>query len=213
MQKYYYNTILKENHHEIQKIKWSKFIGHVFHITSKQEAEKYIEQINNNQSDATHNCFAYTYGTNLNFNLFGNIEITPENFKQNDNWEPINTAWKPILAQIQWHKLHNVLIIVTRYFWWTLLGIWWLIQAYWKCAKQIILHSKIEEIEIIQNMKISFEYQNISTIMNLLNKYEAKIINENHWEKADILFDINKGYLDYFKKSLSKIWNITINLD
>jgi len=51
--------------------------------------------------DATHNCYAYTYGTNVNFDLFGNIEIMPDYFKQSDEGEPSNTAGKPILAQIQ----------------------------------------------------------------------------------------------------------------
>ena len=73
--------------------------------------------------DATHNCYAYRYGTQVNYDLFGTLEITPENIKQSDEGEPTNTAGKPILAQIQGHELHNVLLVVTRYFGGTLLGV------------------------------------------------------------------------------------------
>jgi hypothetical protein len=42
------------------------------------------------------------------------------------------------------------------------------------------LHSKIEEVELVQEKTISFDYENMSLVMNLLNKYNAKITKENH---------------------------------
>ena len=213
MEKFFYKSILEHSEFEIQKIKWSRFIWNIFHIKSKEEAQKHIKEISEKYRDATHNCFAYTYGTNINFDLFGNIEITAENFKQSDDWEPENTAWKPILAQIQGQNLHNILIIVTRYFWWTLLWVGWLIQAYSECTKQTILHSKIEEIELTQKKIISFEYENMSLVMNLLNKYNAKITNENHWNFAEITFEINKWFLNSFEQELTDLskWKIKLN--
>ena len=146
MEKFFYKSILEHTEFEIPKIKWSRFIWNIFHIKNKEEAESYIKEVSEKYRDATHNCFAYTYWANINFDLFWNLEITSENSKQSDDWEPANTAGKPILAQIQWQNLHNILIVVTRYFGWTLLWVGWLIQAYSECAKQTILHSKIEEV-------------------------------------------------------------------
>ena len=114
MEKLFYKSILNHTEYEIPKIKWSRFIWNVFHIKNKEEAENYIKEISEKYRDATHNCFAYTYGANINYDLFWNLEITADSFKQSDDWEPANTAWKPILAQIQGQKLHNVLIFVTR---------------------------------------------------------------------------------------------------
>jgi len=181
MEKLFYKSILIPNEFEIPKIKWSRFIWNVFFVQDKETAEKHIKEIQNKYRDATHNCYAYTYWTNINFDLFGNMEITPDYFKANDDWEPANTAWKPILSQINGQNLHNILIVVTRYFWWTLLWVGWLIQAYSECAKQLILNSKIEEVELTQNKNIKFSYEYMSTVMNLLNKYWAKITNEQHW--------------------------------
>jgi putative IMPACT (imprinted ancient) family translation regulator len=216
MQKYYYKTTSQHIRNEIPKIKWSKFIGNIFPISNKQEAEDYIAQVKKQHHSANHSCFAYTYGTNINFDLFWAVEITADSFRQSDDWEPANTAWKPILAQIQWHNLHNVLLIVTRYFWWTLLWIWWLIQAYSDCAKQTILTTqhdkKIIEIELTQNFTINIEYSQISIIMHLLDKYNAKIIEQIDWNTAQIKFQINKWYIDTFKKELSDQtkWSISI---
>ena len=216
MQKHHYKTIKEQFTYEIPKIKWSRFIGNIFPIENKQQAEKYITQIKKQNHWANHNCFAYTHGANINFDLFWNTEITADSFKQSDDWEPINTAWKPILAQTQHHKLNNVLVIVTRYFWWTLLGVWWLIQAYWECAKQTIINAqnnnKIIQVELTQNFEIIVDYPQISTVMQLLNKYEVKIIKQIDWTHAQITFKINKWYIDTFKKELSDKtkWQVTL---
>ena len=212
MEKIFYKSILTPNEFEIPKIKWSRFIGNVFHIKDKNDAEKKINEISNKYHDATHNCYAYTYGTNINFDLFGQLNITPDYFKSSDDWEPSNTAWKPILSQIQWQDLHNILIIVTRYFWGTLLGVGWLIQAYSECAKQTILNSQIVQVEMTQQKKIEFDYSYIATVMNLLNRYNAKIINESHGWNANIIFEINKWYIDSFSKEIfnQSKWSITV---
>lgn len=212
MQKLFYKSIISPSEFEIPKIKWSRFIGNIFHIENKEQAENYIKDISKKYYDATHNCSAYTYWANLNFDLFWNIEITPDYFKANDDWEPSNTAWKPILSVIQGQKLNNILIIVTRYFGGTLLWVWWLIQAYSECAKQLISHSKIEEIELTQNKTIQFNYDQTSIVMNLLNKYWAKITNEQHWEFGEINFDINRWYIDTFSKEIfdQSKWTISI---
>ena len=212
MEKLFYKSILTSNEFEIPKIKWSRFIGNVFHVKNKEDTEKYIKEIWTKYKDATHNCFAYTYWTNLNFDLFWNIEITPDYFKVNDDWEPSNTAWKPILSQIQWQKLNNILIIVTRYFGGTLLGVGGLIQAYSECAKQTILNSNIQEIELTENKKIKFKYDQTSIVMNLLNKYWWKITKEQHWEFWEINFDINRWYIDTFSKEIfdQSKWTISI---
>lgn len=212
MEKFFYKSILGHTEFEIPKIKWSIFIWNVFHITDKTQAEEKIHEISAKYHDATHNCFAYTYWANLNFDLFGNINITPDYFKVNDDWEPSNTAGKPIFSQIQWYDLQNIIIIVTRYFWWTLLGVWWLIQAYSECAKQTILHSQIAEIELTEQKSIDFGYDQMSIVMNLLNKYWGKIKSEEHWDMAKIIFEINKWYTDSFSQEIfnQSKWSISV---
>ena len=40
-----------------------------------------------------------------------------------------------------------------------------------RVAKQTILNSKIQEIELTENKKIKFKYDQTSIVMNILNKY------------------------------------------
>ncbi len=52
-------TISKNVTSEIVEKK-SKFIANLFYIESKEEAEKYINQVRKKFHDARHNCYAYS---------------------------------------------------------------------------------------------------------------------------------------------------------
>jgi len=202
--KLFYKTINEHHEFEIFKIKWSRFIGNVFYITNKEEAEQHIKDIQEKYHDATHNCYAYSYGTNVNFDLFGNLEITADSFKQSDDGEPSNTAGKPILAQIQGHKLHNVLVVITRYFGGTLLGVGGLIQAYGETAKQVIEHAEVIETEILKTVEITYHFDLMPIIRNLIHKYDAKVIEEKYEEQVTMNIEINSGNVEDFKKALTE---------
>ncbi len=202
MTKLFYKTIEQHHEYEIPKIKWSRFIGNIFHVKNKEEAKKYLKEIQTKYRDATHNCYAYRYGAQVNYDLFGNLEITPEYLKQSDEGEPANTAGKPILAQIQGHELHNVLIVITRYFGGILLGVGWLIQAYGDCAKQVIEQAKIIETEILKTIKFSYDFDLVPIVRNIVNKFNAKIVNETYDKEVECEIAINSGYVESFKKEL-----------
>ena len=58
-------TTLKENTEiEIDKIKGSRFIGRLYAVNSKEEAENELEKVRKQFYNATHNCFAYITGIN-----------------------------------------------------------------------------------------------------------------------------------------------------
>jgi putative IMPACT (imprinted ancient) family translation regulator len=66
--------------------------------------------------DATHHCSAWRIGLHVHQDLFGNTLIDPKWSKANDDGEPSNTAGKPILSVLEGMKVHNVLLVATRYF-------------------------------------------------------------------------------------------------
>ena len=55
-----------------------------------------------------------------------------------DDGEPSGTAGKPILEVINGNGLHNVCIVVTRYFGGTLLGTGGLVRSYTEASKECI---------------------------------------------------------------------------
>ena len=97
--------------------KKSRFIANVFKVESEEQAVDIINNMKKKFWDARHNCYAYIIGNNNEVQKFS------------DDGEPSGTAGKPIMDIILSEKIHNCLIVVTRYFGGTLLGTGGLIRA------------------------------------------------------------------------------------
>lgn len=188
-------------------------MGNIFHIESKEEAEKHIKEIEKKYPDASHHCFAYRYDVQMNLDIFNNKIYTCKYNKVSDAGEPVSTAGKPIMNMIEKHGLHNVLVVVTRYFGGTLLGVGGLIQAYGECAKQVIEHAKISEEEIMKTIVFSYNFDLVQVVRNTLNKYQSKVIEEKYEEKVTMKIAINSGYIEAFKQELFNNSKGEINLD
>ena len=124
----------------------------------------------------------------MNLDIFGTAIYTCKYNKVSDAGEPVSTAGKPIMNMIEKHNLHNVLVVVTRYFGGTLLGVGGLIQAYGQAAKEVIEHARIIETEIIKTIKISYAFDLVPIVRNLVNKYSAKIGEEKY--DTDVVCEI-----------------------
>ena len=202
MNKLIYKTVLQHHEYEIPKIKWSIFIGNIFHIENKEDADHYIHEIEKKYADASHSCYAYRYEVQMNYDIFGTSVYTCKYNKVSDAGEPVSTAGKPIMNMIEKHNLHNVLVVVTRYFGGTLLGVGGLIQAYGEAAKQVIEHATTIETEITKTLKFNYAFDLVPIVRNIVNKYAAKIIEEKYDTDVVCEIHINSWYLKTFKKDL-----------
>src|SRR5665647_2582813 len=102
----------------IYKEKGSRFVSFAFPVSEQKGIKPIIDKIRKENHEARHHSFAYMIG----------FERT--NYRVSDDGEPSGTAGKPILGQINSFGLTNILIVVSRYFGGTLLGVSGLINAY-----------------------------------------------------------------------------------
>ena len=150
-----YKTV-KQLAEGLYKEKGSKFIAYIVACYSEEEAKKYLDQWRKDHFQARHLCYAYRFG------------LDHKQVRSNDDGEPNNSAGIPILGQIQSYELTNVLIGVVRYFGGTKLGVGGLVQAYKSAAKEAIESAEILTIEVFEWVEISFEYDDMANVMNLL---------------------------------------------
>ena len=101
--------------------KRSRFIGHIWHTETEEEALDHIKKMREKHWDASHNVYAYI------------IKDGPTRYS--DDGEPGGTAGMPTLQVLQREGLYNVCCVVTRYFGGILLGAGGLVRAYTKGAK------------------------------------------------------------------------------
>lgn len=105
--------------------KRSRFIGHVWHVETEEEAREKISEMKAKYYDARHNCWCY---------LIREGGIT----RYSDDGEPQGTAGQPMLEVFRREGVENVCCVVTRYFGGILLGTGGLLRAYTKSAKDTL---------------------------------------------------------------------------
>ena len=202
MEKLFYSTISDTFQYEIPKIKGSRFITTLIPVTNKETIEEELTKIRKKYFDATHNCYARRLWVDANQDLFFNWNITSHQDRANDDWEPSNTAWKPILTVLSGKPVFDILAVVTRYFWWTLLGVWWLIQAYTEWTKQALEHAPLIQKEISKELSLNYTYDQVSTVQYLFSKYETKVVSEKYDENIDQIINVNIALYDWLIKDL-----------
>jgi uncharacterized YigZ family protein len=183
-----------------QKIKGSRFIGHSFPIADKITAIEILEKIRKEHYNATHNCYAFCCG------------VENEYLKFSDDGEPQGTAGKQILQAINHFELKNVLVIVTRYYGGTKLGVGPLARAYYVTAKEsLALASKIQVFRTFK-YKISTDYNSITLLKRFFEDFVINI-SEDYSENVSFITDILQSQSDIFEKTLIEITNGKIKFE
>ncbi|NOY77976.1 MAG: YigZ family protein [Calditrichaeota bacterium] len=174
----FYKTIPSPVTAEI-KIKGSRFIATAVPVTSKENAEEKLAQLSRRYHDATHHCFAYRIGT-------GNAEY----YRSSDAGEPAGTAGQPILQVIRGMELTHILVVVTRYFGGTKLGIGGLIKAYTEATQEALKKAKIREIPVLRRFHLKVDYAHISDVMRNINAFDARIAASDYGESVRLQVDV-----------------------
>lgn len=138
--------------------KKSRFIATVRPVESEEEALAFIAAMKKKYWDARHNCFAFVIGENN--------EIQ----RCSDDGEPQGTAGRPMLDVLLGEQVHNVAVVVTRYFGGVLLGTGGLVRAYSKAVQEGLQGSTIIEKQSGYLLKIRTDYNGIGKIQYLLGQ-------------------------------------------
>jgi uncharacterized YigZ family protein len=181
-------------------VKKSRFIASVFPISSEEEALQLIEQVKKEHSGARHNCFAYVAGSKDEFK------------RLSDDGEPAKTAGLPIMDLIILEKLHNILIVVTRYFGGTLLGTGGLVHAYQSAAKEGIQNAVIIEKEEAWKTDILIDYTLSGKVKYTITQMGIYLLEEEYTDKVKLTLLIPPNAFDEFERNLLEISAGTVNL-
>jgi uncharacterized YigZ family protein len=160
-----YKTILTGSS-GLHKDKGSKFISAAYPVSTETEIKTILEEVRKEHHEARHHCYAYVLGKDK------------ETWRANDDGEPSGTAGRPILGQIRSAGLTNVLIVVSRYFGGTLLGVSGLINAYKSAAESALSNAKITDHIIYGSYVITFPYSAMNDVMKVLK--EENVIQTDH---------------------------------
>lgn len=149
-------------------IKKSRFICSLQRISSEEDAQNFIKEVQVANRKANHNCFAY---------LVGDQDQVQ---RESDNGEPSGTAGVPILESLQMAKLHNVVAVVTRYFGGIKLGAGGLIRAYSNVTTEAVHRAGIvQRIKQLQ-IAITISYRQHDALLYYLKEHQLAVSNEDY---------------------------------
>ena len=153
--------------------KKSRFIATVKPVKSEEEAVSFINETKKKYWDARHNCSAFVIGKRQ--------ELT----RCSDDGEPAGTAGRPMLDVLLKEDIHDVAVVVTRYFGGVLLGTGGLVRAYQQATKQGLLASDIIEKQDGSILLIRTDYTGIGKLQYLFAQEKITVIDTEY--AADVL--------------------------
>lgn len=165
----------------INKVKDSKFYGSISRADSEEEVKEFILKIKEKYNDATHNVSAYKLG-------IGDRALK----YSDDDGEPAGSSGPPVLQAIEGEGLTNTVIVVTRYFGGTKLGIGGLIRAYGDTARLAIREAGRRELKLFYKVKVTGPYDQIGTILGQVEAFHGDILQTDYYnDGGGVIFLIN----------------------
>ena len=179
----YYYTIEQASVAEF-KDRGSKFISFAFPITNTNDFKEKLAAVKKEHPKATHHCFAYRIG------------FDGTTFRVSDDGEPSGSAGRPILGQIDSKQATNVLIIVTRYFGGTLLGVPGLINAYKTAAALALQVTPLAQKPVLIHYKLQFDYTQMNDVMMISKQFDCQVSKQEMNLFCSLEIGIPKNRLD-----------------
>lgn len=149
-----YRTVPSRSSFQPEPTKGSRFVATVSPAATEAEALAFVAAIEAEAPDATHHCWAF--------------RLVSGRARSSDAGEPGGSAGRPILAQIEGHDLSDVVVVVSRWFGGTKLGVGGLIRAYGGAAGMALDRAEVVEEDERAPLEVEHAYDDTSAVQAVL---------------------------------------------
>lgn len=189
-----YATIAGRCVAEIEEKK-SRFIAHLAHVESEDEALAFLEEIRAKHRMARHNVYAYI--------LRG--EGASERIRYSDDGEPQKTAGLPTLQTLQHAGLTDIACVVTRYFGGTLLGTGGLVRAYTQATQAAISESKRVTVSVCVDITLRIAYPLYDQMVRIAADCSAKTLDTQYADAVTLTLRMLEGTQEPFLAKVTEL--------
>jgi len=172
----------------------SRFIATAAPAFSVEEARAFIQRIEREFDDATHNVPAYVIG-------HGASLIT----HCSDDGEPSGTAGPPALAVLQGSGLGDVAVVVTRYFGGTKLGTGGLVRAYSDAVREVLSVLPRAVKVPTHTVRIEMPYSLFERIRRLIKLHQGRVLDEAFAAQVTMTARVPQGRLAALQSALQEV--------
>lgn len=191
------NVILSPGSGEIIE-KHSRFLAFACCVQTEEAALALAEKRKKEYWDARHTCFAYRILPDGR---------PPEIVRAADDGEPQGSAGRPILEVLTGRDLYDAVILVTRYFGGTLLGVGGLVRAYQAAAAAALDQCEIAQRILGRRFRVTCGYDDYGKIDAFLQKSGAAVLTSEFAEKVTLETVTDSSGAERFSRQIADLTN------
>jgi len=174
------------------KIERSEFLGIAVPVASDDAFFAELERVQKKHFDATHHCWA--------FRLFAESRS-----RSSDAGEPSGTAGKPILAAIEGASVHDVGVIVVRWYGGIKLGTGGLARAYRDTAAETLRNAALLDRYVYERVHVVARFDAISNVYRLVDPPNVVLVEQQYGEENVFVFDVRASLVAGFRARLVEL--------
>lgn len=194
---------LKSAAHAEIEIKKSRFLGQLYPVYTRSEAQTLLAQIRAEHPNAVHVCY---------------VLLCEGDSGLDDDGEPSGTAAKPMYNVLVHKALFNVLAVVVRYWGGTKLGAGGLTRAYGQAISDAFKTAELIAIEVLSEIQLAVNFADESALRRLCDTYSAKILEVVYGDKAIVKIklkatEVERFYLEAFNLMRGDVKRLSPDLE
>lgn len=164
--------------------KKSRFIAHLSHVGSEEEALAFLDAVRSEHTQARHNVYAY---------IVRGADGAAERIRYSDDGEPSGTSGMPTLQTLQHTGLTDIICVTTRYFGGTLLGTGGLVRAYSAAAQAAIEAAQVVTVSQCVDIALHVPYASYEQIARIGESAGAILCSTDFAEDVALVFRMLAG--------------------
>lgn len=157
-------TVLLDGPEAELKVRGSRFIARGFHAKDADRIRQRLSEVRRRYHAATHHCWAAR---------FGGVDGLEE--RSEDDGEPAGTAGVPILKPMAGRRIHNGLVVVTRFYGGVKLGTGGLARAYSDAAVLALDQAPVAKVLLEDELTLTCSWDDMGTVEAVLARAGGKV--------------------------------------
>jgi uncharacterized YigZ family protein len=172
-----------------QEIKKSRFLALAAPVATPEEALAFVQA--SSDPTATHNCWAYRIGQAYRFN---------------DDGEVTGTGGRPILQAIEGQGIDQAVVLVTRWYGGTKLGVGGLVRAYGGTAAECLRQAERVPIIAMATLALRCDFADLALLKARLPELDVTVEQETfHADGADLQLRLPAARVDEARERIGDI--------
>lgn len=176
------------------KVLNSRFIATLAQAASVEAARAFINRIQKEFPDASHHVPAFIIG-------HGASQVS----HCSDAGEPSGSAGRPTLAVLQGSGLGDVIVVVTRYYGGTNLGVGGLVRAYGDAVRSVSNEVSKSQKIMAHTVRLTYAYPFVERIRLFVQVHQGQIQNEEFGSEVSMTAQFPTENMVPFKKDVAEL--------